>query len=77
VSRETRLLLMTMLMSVVVLVALARIRFPQRPVTPNIVSPLLAQLTSASPFEALASSPHHPADAVRSAPDDHGAAFQR
>jgi hypothetical protein len=54
VSRETRLLLMTVFMSVVVLVALARIRFPQRPVTPNIVSPLLAQLTSASPFEELA-----------------------
>jgi hypothetical protein len=54
VSRETRLLLMTMLLSVIVLVTLARIRFPQRPVTPNLVSPILAQLTSASPFEELA-----------------------
>lgn len=53
VSRETRLLLMTILLSVIVLMALARIRFPQRPVTPNLVSPLLAQLTSASPFEEL------------------------
>ena len=46
---------MTMLLSVIVLVALARIRFPQRPVVaPNLVSPLLARLTSASPFEELA-----------------------
>jgi hypothetical protein len=45
---------MTILLSVIVLMALARIRFPQRPVTPNLVSPLLAQLGSASPFEELA-----------------------
>jgi hypothetical protein len=45
---------MTMLLSVIVLVTLARIRFPQRPVTPNLVSPILAQLTSSSPFEELA-----------------------
>lgn len=44
---------MTMLLAVIVLLALARIRFPQRPATPNLVPPLLAQLARSSPFDDL------------------------
>lgn len=44
VSRETRLLLATILLSIAVLWALARLRFPDRPVTTNPVPPLLTQL---------------------------------
>ncbi len=48
VSRETRLLLTTALLSVVALWILARIRFPDQPAgTP--VQPLLTQLASGPP----------------------------
>lgn len=53
VSRETRLLLLTVLLSVVALLVLARLRFPDRPGTPTLVPPLLAQLAPHSPFQEL------------------------
>src|SRR5512134_3336427 len=53
VSRETRLLLLTLMLSVVALLVLARIRFPERPTTPALVPPLLTQLTPPTPFEDL------------------------
>ena len=55
VSRETRRLLMTALIAVLTLWILARIRFPDRPVAPNPVQPLLSQLTSPPRFSDLAS----------------------
>lgn len=55
VSRETRLLLVTILISVAALWALARLRFPQRPATPNPVQPLLTQLAAPPAFDDLAS----------------------
>jgi hypothetical protein len=55
VSRETRLLLVTILVSMVSLWALARIRFPDRPATPNPVPPLLTQLAAPPGFDDLAS----------------------
>jgi len=54
VSRETRLLFITVLISIVTLWVLARVRFPERPVTPNPVPPLLAQLPARPAFEDLA-----------------------
>jgi S1-C subfamily serine protease len=54
VSRETRLLLLTVLLSVVALLVLARIRFPERPASPALVPPLLTQLRTPTPFEDLA-----------------------
>lgn len=56
VSRETRLLLGIVLLSVSTLWVLARIRFPDRPPTPNPVPPVLAQLAPPPPMEAIASS---------------------
>jgi S1-C subfamily serine protease len=53
VSRETRLLLLTLLLSVVALLVLARVRFPGRPSTPALVPPLLTQLGPSTPFEDL------------------------
>ncbi len=53
VSRETRLLLLTLLLSVVALLVLARIRFPERAATPALVPPLLTQLAPPTPFEDL------------------------
>ncbi len=53
VSRETRLLLLTLMLSVVALLVLARIRFPDRPGTPALVPPLLTQLAPPTPFEDL------------------------
>jgi S1-C subfamily serine protease len=55
VSRETRLLLGIVLVSIATLWVLARIRFPDQPATPNPVPPVLAQLAPSSPFEAIAS----------------------
>jgi hypothetical protein len=55
VSRETRLLLATILISIAVLWALARIRFPDRPATTNPVPPLLTQLAAPPAFDDLAS----------------------
>lgn len=55
VSRETRLLLATILVSIAVLWALARLRFPDRPVATNPVPPLLTQLTEPPRYEDLAS----------------------
>ena len=56
VSRETRLLLVTVLVSIVTLWVLARIRFPDRPPTPNPVPPLFTQLAVRPRFEELAAS---------------------
>jgi hypothetical protein len=56
VSRETRLLLTIALVSVAALWLLARIRYPERPATPNPVPPVLAQIVEPSPFESMASS---------------------
>lgn len=55
VSRETRLLLVTILVSMASLWALARIRFPERPATTNPVPPLLTQLAAPPGFDDLAS----------------------
>jgi hypothetical protein len=54
VSRETRLLLATILISTAALWALARVRFPDRPATPNPVPPLLTQLAEFPGFDDLA-----------------------
>jgi S1-C subfamily serine protease len=54
VSRETRLLLATILLSIAALWALARLRFPERPVTTSPVQPLLTQLTPPPAFDDLA-----------------------
>src|SRR6478735_3256954 len=56
VSRETRQLLGIVAVSVVVLWALARIRYPQQAPTPNPVPPVLAQLVPPSPFDSVATS---------------------
>ena len=55
VSRETRLLLATVLISLAALWVLARMRFPDRPVTANPVPPLLTQLEPQPVFDDLAS----------------------
>ena len=54
-SRETRLLLMTILVSLAALWVLARIRFAERPVTPNPITPVLTQLAPPPVFEQLSS----------------------
>jgi hypothetical protein len=54
VSRETRLLLTAGLIAVAALWLLARIRFPERPVTPNPVPSVLSQLTSVPKYDDLA-----------------------
>src|SRR5687768_7025191 len=56
VSRDTRLLFAVILISVAMLWVLARIRFPDRPTTPNIVPPVLAQLAAPSAFDDIAAS---------------------
>jgi hypothetical protein len=56
VSRETRLLLLTILLSVCSLWLLGRLRFPERPVTANPVGPILTQLVPPTSFEGLAAS---------------------
>jgi PDZ domain-containing protein len=56
VSRETRLLLIIVLVSLSMLWVLARVRFPGRPKTPNPVPPVFAQLAPPSAFEDIASS---------------------
>jgi hypothetical protein len=53
-SRETRLLLVTILVAMSALWALARLRFPERPATPNPVTPLLTQLAVSPGFDDLA-----------------------
>lgn len=55
VSRETRLLLSIVVISLTLLWVLARIRFPGRTATPNPVPPVLAQLAPPSAFEDIAS----------------------
>jgi len=55
VSRETRLLLTAGVLAVAALWLLARIRFPERPVTPNPVPSVLSQLASGPKYDALAS----------------------
>src|SRR5687768_227903 len=54
VSRETRLLLTAGVLAVAALWLLARIRFPERPVTPNPVPAVLSQLASGLKYEDLA-----------------------
>jgi PDZ domain len=53
-SHEERLLLVTILVAMAALWALARIRFPERPATPNPVTPLLTQLAVSPGFDELA-----------------------
>jgi hypothetical protein len=55
VSRETRLLVATVIISLLALWVLARIRFAEDSATSNLVPPVLTQLTSSGGFEALAS----------------------
>ena len=54
VSRETRLLLTAGLMAIAALWLLARIRFPERAVTPNPVPSVLSQLASVPKYDDLA-----------------------
>jgi serine protease DegQ len=54
VSRETRLLFITVLVAIVALWVLARLRFPDQPDMPNPVPQLLTQLTNRTGFEDLA-----------------------
>ena len=54
VSRDTRLLLVIILISLGTLWVLARIRFPDRVPTPNPVPPVLAQLAPPSAFDDIA-----------------------
>ena len=54
VSRETRLLLGIVFISVAMLWLLARLRFPERGTVPSPVPPLLTQLMPRSTFEDLA-----------------------
>jgi len=54
VSRETRLLLTAGLMAVAALWLLARVRFPERPVTANPVPSVLSQLASVPKYDHLA-----------------------
>ena len=54
VSRETRSLLAAGVVAVAVLWLLARIRFPERPVTPNPVASVLSQLASGPKYDDLA-----------------------
>jgi hypothetical protein len=56
ISRETRRLFVTIAVSMAALWVLARIRFQERPVTPDPVPPVLAQLLPRSSFDDLASS---------------------
>jgi hypothetical protein len=53
-SRETRRLLLTALVSMLTLWVLARVRFPERPALPNPVPPILDQLTGPPTFAELA-----------------------
>ena len=53
-SRETRQLLTTVLLAVVALWVLGRVRYPDRPPTPNPVPALLTQLTARPPLGELA-----------------------
>jgi hypothetical protein len=54
ISRETRLLLITIAISIAALWLLARIRFQERPISVSAVPPVLAQLRSSSGFSDLA-----------------------
>jgi hypothetical protein len=54
VSRETRLLLTAGVMAIAALWLLARIRFPERPITPNPVPSVLSQLASGPKYGDLA-----------------------
>jgi hypothetical protein len=54
VSRETRLLATTVLLSLVLLWVLARVRFPERPASANPVPPIFTQLAPPAGFADLA-----------------------
>jgi hypothetical protein len=58
VSRETRLLLLTVFLSLAMLWVLGRIRFPERPRTANPVAPLLTQLARGTAFEDIERAVH-------------------
>lgn len=53
--RETRNLLIAACVALITLWVLARVRFPDRPVTQNPISPVLTQMTAVPAFEDLAS----------------------
>ena len=55
ISRETRLLLTAALVAASALWALARLRFPDLPATPNAVAPLLSPLAAPASLDSLAS----------------------
>jgi hypothetical protein len=55
ISRETRLLLLTIAISITTLWVLARIRFVGRPVNPNPIAPVLTQLAPLPVFDQLSS----------------------
>jgi len=59
VSRETRLLLTAGMLAIAALWLLARIRFPERPVTPNPVASVLSQLASGPKYDDLAAEIAH------------------
>lgn len=54
-SRETRLLLVTILVSLTTLWVLARVRFADRPAPPNPITPVLTQLAPLPVFDQLTS----------------------
>src|SRR5688500_4634406 len=54
VSRETRLLLTAGVLAIATLWLLARVRFPERPVTPNPVPSVLGQLARGPNYDDLA-----------------------
>lgn len=54
VSRETRLLLGILIVSLGTLWVLARLRYPERPRGPDPVAPVLAQFNPPNPFETIA-----------------------
>src|SRR5215831_6813805 len=67
VSRETRLLLLTVFLSLATLWVLGRIRFPDRPRTANPVAPLLTQLARGTAFEDIERAVHELEPEVMSA----------
>ena len=67
VSRETRLLLLTVFLSLATLWVLGRIRFPDRPRTANPVAPLLTQLARGTAFEDIERAVHDMEPQVMSA----------
>jgi hypothetical protein len=65
VSRDTRVLLMIVVISTAILWTLARLRFPGREPTPNPVTPVLAQLAPPSAFDDITAAVTQVAQRVR------------